>query len=137
MRIIARARAMVVRIGPSRHPARADERDSAFLDRLIDALRLSRQSSNAILESAGRHGRALLDSGFTVAQVVHDYGGVCQAVTQLAGELNAHITPDEFHTFNRCLDDAIAQPSQHTRARGINRWPLRIEAIGGDIARAS
>jgi hypothetical protein len=51
----------------------------------------------------------LLKQGFTVAQVVHDYGGVCQAVTELADETNALITPLEFQTFNGCLDDAIAQ----------------------------
>jgi signal transduction histidine kinase len=50
-----------------------------------------------------------LDRGFTVAQVVHDYGDVFQAVTELADEMKAPITVAEFHTFNRCLDDAIAQ----------------------------
>jgi len=43
-----------------------------------------------------------------VSQVVHDYGDVCQAVTELAVELNASISTDDFRTLNRCLDDAIA-----------------------------
>jgi hypothetical protein len=46
--------------------------------------------------------------GFTVSQVVHDYGDVCQAITELAVELNAPISTDDFRTLNRCLDDAIA-----------------------------
>jgi signal transduction histidine kinase len=46
--------------------------------------------------------------GFTVGQVVHDYGGVCQAITELAVELQAPIRNEDFHTLNRCLDDAIA-----------------------------
>jgi len=50
----------------------------------------------------------LLKSGFSVGQVVHGYGDVCQVVTNLAQETNALISPEEFHTFNRCLDDAIA-----------------------------
>jgi signal transduction histidine kinase len=50
----------------------------------------------------------LLRLGFTVDQVVHAYGNICQAVTELALELHAPITTDEFHTLNRCLDDAIA-----------------------------
>jgi hypothetical protein len=29
-----------------------------------------------------------LRQGFTVSQVVHDYGDVCQAITELAVELN-------------------------------------------------
>jgi signal transduction histidine kinase len=46
--------------------------------------------------------------GFTVGQVVHDYGDICQSVTELALERIAPITTAEFRTLNRCLDDAIA-----------------------------
>lgn len=41
--------------------------------------------------------------------MVYDYGDVCQAVTELADETNAPITTDEFHTLNRCVDNAIAE----------------------------
>ena len=41
-------------------------------------------------------------------QVVHDYGDLCQAVTELAFERNAGIAVGEFHTLNRLLDNAIA-----------------------------
>ena len=44
-----------------------------------------------------------------MTQVVHDYGDVCQSITSLAIETGAPITPDEFRTLNRCLDDAIAR----------------------------
>ena len=47
-------------------------------------------------------------SGFTVGQVVHAYGDVCQAITDLAVETAAPIATDDFRTLNRCLDDAIA-----------------------------
>jgi hypothetical protein len=50
----------------------------------------------------------LLRAGFSVDQVVHDYGDLCQAVTELALETNAAVSVDEFHTLNRCLDNAIA-----------------------------
>jgi signal transduction histidine kinase len=40
--------------------------------------------------------------------VVHDYGDVCQAVTELAVEVHAPIPTEEFNTLNRCLDNAIA-----------------------------
>ena len=43
-----------------------------------------------------------------MSQVVHDYGDVCQAITELAVEMNAPISTDDFRTLNRCLDDAIA-----------------------------
>ena len=43
-----------------------------------------------------------------MSQVVHDYGDVCQSVTDLAVEMNAPIGTEDFRTLNRCLDDAIA-----------------------------
>ena len=43
-----------------------------------------------------------------MSQVVHDYGDVCQSVTDLAVEVNAPISTDDFRTLNRCLDEAIA-----------------------------
>ena len=46
--------------------------------------------------------------GLTVEQVVHDYGDLCQAVTELAIEREAAIGASEFRTFNRCLDNAMA-----------------------------
>ncbi len=58
--------------------------------------------------SAGQHGRELLQQGFTVDQVVHDYGDLCQAITNLASEKGVSIQTNEFRTLNRCLDNAIA-----------------------------
>jgi signal transduction histidine kinase len=108
--IVARARAKVAARPAPR--ATDDELTSGiplFLDQLIDTLRVSHVSSAAMAESATEHGRSLLSLGFTVAQVVHDYGSLCLAVTELADETNAPITAAEFHIFNHCLDDAIAQ----------------------------
>ena len=58
--------------------------------------------------SAAEHGEELHKKGFTVDQVVHDYGDLCQAVTDLAVEKGAPIDAAEFRTLNRCLDNAIA-----------------------------
>jgi hypothetical protein len=54
------------------------------------------------------HGKALLDEGYTVDQVVHGYGDVCQSITEMAGEMKEQVTVEEFHTLNRMLDNAIA-----------------------------
>jgi signal transduction histidine kinase len=78
-----------------------------FLAQLRQALRLG-QSSPEIETSAVLHGHDLLLQGFTVSQVVHDYGDVCQAITELAMEINAPISTDDFRMLNSCLDDAIA-----------------------------
>jgi signal transduction histidine kinase len=64
--------------------------------------------SSDIGTSAAKHGNELLRQGFTVDQVVHDYGDLCQAITELALELDAPVTTDEFRTLNRCIDNAIA-----------------------------
>jgi hypothetical protein len=61
-----------------------------------------------IARTAALHGHDLLALGFSVDEVVHDYGDVCQAVTELAVELKAPISVADFHTLNRCLDNAIA-----------------------------
>jgi signal transduction histidine kinase len=117
--LLSRTRAKVAS-RPSPRPT-TEELESGvplFLDQLGETLRLSLTSSEEIVRSAGIHGRALLRSGFTVAQVVHDYGDICQAVTELADETNAPITVDEFRTLNRCLDDAIAQAvTEYTEQR--------------------
>ena len=55
------------------------------------------------------HGGDLLRRGLTVGQVVQDYGSICQSVTELASERYIAISAAEFHTFNYCLDEAIAQ----------------------------
>src|SRR4051812_14477313 len=67
-----------------------------------------RRRSSEMTKSATIHGRELLEHGFTVDQVVHAYGDVCQSVTDLAFEMGIPFQIDEFRTLNRCLDDAIA-----------------------------
>jgi signal transduction histidine kinase len=84
----------------------------AFLDQLDEALCRAclRESVDhgEIAKSASQHGTALFRNGLTVAQVVHDYGDLCQVITALAVEQNAPIAPADFQTLNLCLDDAIA-----------------------------
>ena len=107
--IIRRCREKVqVRSIPTPTPAELEYGVPRFLDELVDALRDHRASSSEIGTSAARHGRDLHLQGFTVSQVVHDYGDVCQSITDLALELKAPISVEDFRTLNRCLDDAIA-----------------------------
>ena len=77
------------------------------------------------------HGSDLLKQGFTVGQVVHDYGDICQAVTELAHEENVKITPNEFHTLNRCLDDVTAQAvTEYGRQRELRVSGEESERLG-------
>jgi hypothetical protein len=65
-------------------------------------------STSQIGRSAILHGHDPIRQGFTVSQVVHEYGEVCQAITDVAVDTNAPIGTDDFRTLNCCLDDAIA-----------------------------
>lgn len=109
------------RYAPAEVPAVVDHGVPLFLEQLVHTL-VTEQSTTARPESeparspvatnigraATKHGMELLRLGYTVDQVVHHYGDVCQAVTDLAVKKNASITTDEFRTLNRCLDEAIA-----------------------------
>jgi len=107
--IIGRCRAKVaVRSVPPPTEAEIDHGVPVFLDQLVRALRPGFIENPEIADSAIQHGHDLLLQGFTVSQVVHDYGDVCQSITELAGEKNVHIGTDDFRMLNRCLDDAIA-----------------------------
>lgn len=77
-----------------------------FLDQLVEALRHGGREN--IGPTAVHHGHDLSLRGFTVSQVVHVYGDVCQAITELAVETDAPISTADFRTLNACLDDAIA-----------------------------
>ncbi len=124
--LIERCRAKV-----AQRPARAATEQQLqngvpmFLEQLIRTLRVEQTSEpmdsrkisgpsgggaslSEIGESAAQHGRQLLELGFSVDQVVHDYGDLCQAITDLAFERDAPFQIDEFRTLNRCLDNAIA-----------------------------
>ena len=117
--IIRRCRAKVqARQTSAQAPAELTTGVSRFLDQLVDTLRRRLTSSPEMDESAGRHGRERSLQGFTASQVVHDYGNVCQAVTELAVETGAPISADDFRMLNRCLDDAIASAvTEHGRER--------------------
>jgi signal transduction histidine kinase len=108
--IIRRCRAKVAtRRVPPPTEAEIDHGVPLFLQQLVEALRANGSSaSQEIGRSAILHGHDLLRQGFTVSQVVHDYGDVCQSLTELAVEMNLPISTDDFRTLNRCLDDAIA-----------------------------
>jgi signal transduction histidine kinase len=107
--IIGRCRAKVAaRSVPPATKAEIDHGVPLFLDQVVDALRLGLSSSPEMTTSAVLHGHDLLLQGLTVSQVVHDYGDVCQSITELAVETNARIEVDDFRMLNGCLDNAIA-----------------------------
>jgi hypothetical protein len=127
--IIRRCRAKVAtRSAPPPTNAEIDHGVPMFLDQLVEELRHGPSNTQEISKSAVQHGHDLLFQGFTVGQVVHDYGDICQSVTDLAMETSAPISTDDFRTLNRCLDDAIAGAvTQYGRERD---WSVEGAAAG-------
>ena len=78
-----------------------------MFDQLVERL-LEVGSKAEIGKSATAHAQELRSRGFNIAQVVRDYGDICQVITSLAVEQGAPITPAEFQTLNLALDNAIA-----------------------------
>jgi len=111
--IIGRCRNNVAaRANPFPIDAESDHGIPLFLDQLMEALaRPGARDLNVnfdISSTALHYGHDLRLQGFTLAQVVHVYGDVCQAITEMAMESDAPISTADFRTLNRCLDDAIA-----------------------------
>jgi hypothetical protein len=121
-KLISMTREKVAKRSKNRRPDDLETRHGVhiFLDQLREALAMEARRDPAqhaeadaptnpdIATTAALHGHDLLGLGFSVEEVVHDYGDVCQAVTELAVELDAPVTVADFHTLNRCLDNAIA-----------------------------
>jgi signal transduction histidine kinase len=118
--IVARSRAKVA----ERRAPRATEQElehgvPLFLRQLVEyLLHAGVGATTDIDSSATMHGAELLGMGFTIAQVVHGYGDVCQAVTELAHEQHVAISAEEYRLLNLALDDAIAGAvTEYTRLR--------------------
>ena len=124
--LIERCRTSALRRTPGSTNLPLEHGIPLFLEQLIKTLRVEqtsdpmqsrkvsgpsdgrRSGSSEIGGTAAQHGLELLAHGFTVDQVVHDYGDLCQAITELALQNHERVGADEFQTLNRCLDNAIA-----------------------------
>jgi signal transduction histidine kinase len=112
--ILASTREKVAaRIAPRATETELEEGVPLFLDQLMAVLRaheLRGTASNPqVGKTAEHHGACRMRTGFTVDQLVHDYGDVCQAITELAVDLDKTIAADDFRMLNKCLDFAIAR----------------------------
>jgi len=110
--IIERCRALVAqRMSPRPTDLELKQGIPLFLDQLVVSLQSTldaKAETAAVRATAMDHGGALLRMGFTVGQVVHDYGDVCQTITGLSIERGETFTTGEFQALNLCLDQAIA-----------------------------
>lgn len=134
--LIARTRAKVaLRAAPRATHDELAHGVPLFLTQLAEVLRRKASSSSPdgseMGKSAALHGSDLLQQGFTIAQVVHDYGDVCQAITELASELHVPIATEDFQTLNQCLDDSIAAAvTEYSRQRAVRVSGVDVERQG-------
>ncbi len=134
--IIDRARQkLTARPWPSASPEELENGVPLFLTQVSERLSFDSagtpHSPGAIAATATMHGRDLMALGFTVSQVVHDYGDICQAITELAIEEDAPISTEEFKTLNDCLDTAIAEAvTEHARSTAQARSTEEVERAG-------
>jgi signal transduction histidine kinase len=134
--IIAGARARVAsRTFPKPTHVELTSGIPVFLDQLCVALRLAKSSAKIdhaeLAKTAGEHGQELLRLGLSVAQVVRDYGDVCQVITQLAMDQDTKIDASEFQTLNLCLDDAVANAvTEYTRRHDAATETEDTERLG-------
>jgi signal transduction histidine kinase len=157
--LIDRCRQKVAqRTAPTASPSEVENGIPVFLDQLIATLQVEQSSDPAsrneaalsggrapaspmIGRSATLHGSELLKQGFTVDEVVHNYGDLCQAITGLAFEDHASISVDEFRTLNRCLDEAIAgavtefshQQESLTAGKGVQALNERLGYLAHEL----
>ncbi len=101
-------RKVAQRLAPKATAVELEHGIPIFLDQLIKTLRGQGMSLSAMGRSASLHGAELFQHEFTIDQVVHDYGDLCQAITELALEHKAPIEVEEFQVLNLSLDNAIA-----------------------------
>lgn len=106
-----------------------------FLTQLVETLRFETSDTpypdSEIADSGRKHGSELRGLGFNISQVVHDYGDICQAITEVAVEQKVPVTTEEFHILNRCLDTAIAGAvTEHSRITADARSTGEIERSG-------
>jgi len=112
---------VAARFDASAVPPAKDHGVPSFLQQLVDTLEYEEQepgvqvvtqenkdAATEIGREAALHGTELLRAGYSVDQVVHYYGDVCQSITELAIEAKIPISTNDFRILNRSLDNAIA-----------------------------
>ena len=116
-----------------------------FYDELIGVLRRTattndnKQTSiesttieNTIKEGdAATHGKESLRLGYTISQVVHSYGAVCQSITEYVQTKSYAITTREFQDLNLSLDCAIAEAvTEFEKAQSEKVSEHEVERLG-------
>jgi len=119
-RILALCAQKLLDVSDARNSSEEMERGlPIFYDELIEILRADEEESSQAVDhfsnsvhrdEAVRRGKESPRLGYTISQVVHGYGALCQAITEYVTEQGGEpIQAREFNRLNFCLDVAIAE----------------------------
>jgi len=127
----------------------------AFLDELIGTLQRNASFATDFTDTfserknrdhnAAELGKESLRLGYTISQVVHAYGAVCQSITEFVQTQSYKITAQEFQDLNFSLDSAIAQAvtefekiqSENANRNEVERLGFLVHELGNSLAAAS
>ncbi len=107
-----------------------------FYDELIDLLQRDQPFEFHVergihTKGAESHGKEYLRLGYTVSEVVHSYGVICQSITEFAQKLDYPITSREFRQLNLSLDTAIAEAvTEFEKVKSEQRDVKETERLG-------
>jgi signal transduction histidine kinase len=97
-----------------------------FYEHLIHHLKNPKYLTEVqIVGGAADHGKELLRLNYTLSHVVHAYGAMCQAITELAQKKKAEISSQEFNDLNLCLDIAIAAAVSEFQFQSVQQTEAR------------
>jgi signal transduction histidine kinase len=118
-----------------------------FFEHLVSFLKIPRDGSPSkeLTSDAAVHGKELLRLQYTLSHVVHAYGAMCQAVTELAQVRGFVISTQDFNHLNLCLDVAIAsavsefqfQSIEATSAREVQHLGLLVHELRNSLSSAT
>ncbi|MDM0029520.1 hypothetical protein [Variovorax saccharolyticus] len=82
---------------------------------------------------AAAHGKELLGLGFSVDQVVHDYGDLCRAITELAVKRDAPFSIDEFRVGCAPFSESSSLGTAAPGLRGRPRMRRHDRVLGAEM----
>ena len=125
-----------VRNNGTAHTLRPDEPNTgAGIAELLDQLSLA-SAVGPVTAEVGHQGRAR-PVDLSIAQVVHGYTDIWQAVVELGAERGLQLAGDEVRAFNRGLDESIANAvAEHARQaeeRNLRKGTERLAVLAHEL----
>ncbi|MBA3886265.1 MAG: sensor histidine kinase [Acidobacteria bacterium] len=113
--------------GPFPADAATEDGVSFFLDQLEQALRQGLRPHEGLSQRATRPGHVGLSERLTSSQVVHAYGDVCRAISELAEESHTTISASDFRMLTRHMDDAlVGAVAEYERERDLAHLEVAV-----------